>query len=39
MKYDEFIGENDDYLFSKQLLSFNTFEGQSVSNASYFFSS
>ena len=23
-KYDEFIRENDDYLFSKQLLSFNT---------------
>ena len=24
IKYDEFIRENDDYLFNKQLLSFNT---------------
>jgi len=24
IKYDEFITENDDYLFNKQLLSFNT---------------
>ena len=23
-KYDEFIRENDDYLFKKQLFSFNT---------------